>query len=137
MQKSIKLRDLRKSRGLTLQELAENTGISVGSIGNYETGTRGIGQQSLQKIADFLHVDIREIEEPLIDPHSGQPADRTAEMRAFGEQYATRMQTTEALEKMLDAAREARDWKAAAGLAIILSERDAPQKKGTDANHDT
>jgi transcriptional regulator with XRE-family HTH domain len=57
------LRRLRKLQGLTLQKLSEMSGVSVGSLGNYETGSRGIGSDALGRIAEILHVDVAEITE--------------------------------------------------------------------------
>jgi len=55
------LRAARKAQRMTLAELAQKAGISVGSIGNYETGVRGISADALTRIAEVLHVAVAEI----------------------------------------------------------------------------
>lgn len=55
------LRHIRKRRGVTLSDLAKATGLSIGTIGNFETGERGIGAESLDKIAQALGAGIAEI----------------------------------------------------------------------------
>ena len=48
------LRELRQSLALSLAELAEMSGVSKGSIGNYETGIRGLGRKSMLSIESAL-----------------------------------------------------------------------------------
>lgn len=48
------LRELREQLGLSLSKLSLLSGISKGSIGNYETGARGISSKARLKIADAL-----------------------------------------------------------------------------------
>lgn len=55
------LRSLRKRRGYTLKTLSEITGLSIGTIGNFETGERGIGQDALEKVASALSVTVADI----------------------------------------------------------------------------
>ena len=50
------LRAIRKARGLTLADLSKMADISVGSIGNYETGARGLSREAIQRIADVLQI---------------------------------------------------------------------------------
>ena len=52
-----KLKDLRIEKGLSLQELAEQTGISRASLGNYETDDyKEITHKSILILADFYGV---------------------------------------------------------------------------------
>lgn len=55
------LRRLRKRRGVTLADLSKTTGLSIATIGNFETGARGIGAESLDKVAQALGVSVAEI----------------------------------------------------------------------------
>lgn len=48
------IRDLRKSRGMTQQELADKSGVSLMSIRRYESGEREPRHDILKKIADAL-----------------------------------------------------------------------------------
>lgn len=54
------LAQIRKSRGLTQQELAEKTNLSVVAIGYIETGKRWVRIGTLNKIAHALKTDINE-----------------------------------------------------------------------------
>lgn len=53
--------EVRKSRGVTQQELAEYTGMSVVAIAYIETGKRWARLGTLSKIAKTLKVDISEL----------------------------------------------------------------------------
>ncbi len=50
-------KSLRISNGLTQIETAERLGISRSTIGMYETGAREPDFETLEKIADFFHVN--------------------------------------------------------------------------------
>ena len=52
-----KLKDLRIEKGLSLQELSEQTGISRASLGNYETDDyKEISHKDIITLADFYEV---------------------------------------------------------------------------------
>lgn len=53
--------EVRKSRGVTQQELAEHTGMSVVAIAYIETGKRWARLGTLSKIAKSLKVNISEL----------------------------------------------------------------------------
>ncbi len=53
--------EVRKSRGVTQQELAERIGMSVVAIAYIETGKRWARLGTLDKIATSLKVDIQEL----------------------------------------------------------------------------
>lgn len=55
-----RLAQVRKSRGITQQQLAEETGMSVVAIAYLETGKRWARIGTLGKIAHTLKVDIAE-----------------------------------------------------------------------------
>ena len=55
------LRELRKGKGLTQEQLAEQFSISRRSVSRWETGSNMPDVGLLIKIADFFEVDIREI----------------------------------------------------------------------------
>ncbi len=52
---------VRKSKGVTQQQLAENVGMSVVAIAYIETGKRWARLGTLNKIAKSLKVDIHEL----------------------------------------------------------------------------
>ncbi len=55
---SLRLRELRNSKGLSQQKLADFLGISKSSINMYERGEREPGLEIVENIADFFNVDI-------------------------------------------------------------------------------
>ncbi|MCR5734710.1 MAG: helix-turn-helix domain-containing protein [Lachnospiraceae bacterium] len=55
------LKELRKEKGLTQEELAEHFGVSNRTISRWETGSNMPDLSLLVEIADFYDVDIREI----------------------------------------------------------------------------
>lgn len=67
-----KLSCLRKSRGLTQEELALEIFVSRSMIAKYETGKAYPTNEILQKIADYFEISVDELvqREKLIDEHS-------------------------------------------------------------------
>jgi transcriptional regulator with XRE-family HTH domain len=57
-----KLKELRKTRGLKLLEVAENTGISVQSLSNYENGHAIPPGDVLLSLLDFYKVTNFEVQ---------------------------------------------------------------------------
>ena len=58
------LREWRKSRALTLQELARETGMNFRSLSRYETGVVDPQTKVLTKIADALAIDVVQLFNP-------------------------------------------------------------------------
>lgn len=56
-----KIRDLRKERGLSQEQLGENSGFHLTYIGGVERGTRNISLANLERIASTLEVDVHEL----------------------------------------------------------------------------
>ena len=57
-----KLRQYRKERGLTMSELADLTGVSVGYICHLENGTRSNPSiETMEKISQVLNKSILEV----------------------------------------------------------------------------
>lgn len=55
---SIKLKTLREEKRISQRDLAKILGISQGSVGNWEAGTREPDFKTVKKIADFFDVSI-------------------------------------------------------------------------------
>lgn len=53
-----KIRILRKTRGLTQQQLADLMGVQRATISNYEIGRRSPHMKDLEKLADILGVNL-------------------------------------------------------------------------------
>ncbi|MBT2761470.1 helix-turn-helix transcriptional regulator [Paenibacillus sp. ISL-20] len=58
-----RIRAFRKLKGLTQQELAERTGISLAVLGAIERGNRRAEEQMLVQIADVLEITLQELKE--------------------------------------------------------------------------
>lgn len=56
-----RIRAFRKLKGLTQQELAERTGISLAVLGAVERGNRKAEEQILAKIAKVLGISLQEL----------------------------------------------------------------------------
>ncbi|AIQ35988.1 helix-turn-helix transcriptional regulator [Paenibacillus sp. FSL L8-0696] len=56
-----RVRDLRKKKGLSQEELGERAGVHFSYIGGVERAEKNISLLSLQKIADALETDITEL----------------------------------------------------------------------------
>ena len=54
---SQRLKELRKEKKITQRELAEETGISINSLKNYESARRIPDRYKLQLLSDFFRVD--------------------------------------------------------------------------------
>ena len=54
---SQRLKELRKEKKITQRELAEETGISINSLKNYESTRRIPDRYNLQLLSDFFRVD--------------------------------------------------------------------------------
>lgn len=63
MQLANRIRAFRKLKGLTQQELAARTGISLAVLGAIERGNRRTEEQILVKIAEALDITIQELKE--------------------------------------------------------------------------
>ena len=53
-----KIKDARKAKGLTQDQLAQKSGVATMTIRRYETGNRQPRLEQLQKIADALEIPI-------------------------------------------------------------------------------
>jgi transcriptional regulator with XRE-family HTH domain len=69
------LRQLRQERGLSIQELADLTHLSLNVIWRIEDGNsdQKIHEGVAKAIADVLHVDVNDIFDPLDLTHLGRP----------------------------------------------------------------
>lgn len=52
----MRLKELRKTKDITQEELAKQLQLSPSAIGMYETGRREPDFETLQRIADYFHV---------------------------------------------------------------------------------
>ena len=62
------MRNIRKQKSMTLQQLADILGCSQQNISQYESGKRTPKLKTIQKIADALNVNVNDLlENPLDD----------------------------------------------------------------------
>lgn len=55
-----RIKDIRKANGLSQDELGEKCGFHFSYIGGVERGERNVSLENLAKIADALHVEIKD-----------------------------------------------------------------------------
>lgn len=53
---SLRLKELREKMGLSQRDLAEEIGVSQGTIGNWESGTREPNFETVRKLAEYFSV---------------------------------------------------------------------------------
>ena len=63
---SLRIRKNRLDLGLTQEELAQKTKITLGALKTYETGTRLPSKKSKIKLCEFFHISLNELKEYLI-----------------------------------------------------------------------
>lgn len=54
----MRLKELRKAKGLTLRELSDEVGSSFGGLGNIENGRRNLSLSLAVKLADYFDVSV-------------------------------------------------------------------------------
>lgn len=86
----LRLRELRNSRKLSQQDLADYLKISKSSINMYERGEREPGLDMLEAIADFFNVDL--------DYLSG----KSSEIKAFSFDKSTSSEFTPNVQRIMD-----------------------------------
>lgn len=75
-----KIRELRAERGLTLANLANNTGLAVSTISQYETGKREPKLATWIKLADYFGVSVGYLQ-GIEDKYTGVMADSERQVR--------------------------------------------------------
>lgn len=53
---SVKLKELRKERGVTLKEVAKEIGVTASAYSNYEQGIRAPSLETLKRICQYYDV---------------------------------------------------------------------------------
>ncbi len=66
-----RIRELRKERGISLEELAKKSGVAVGSLSRIENGKGGGTFRTLEKVAEALRVSMAELYHDLEAPSRG------------------------------------------------------------------
>jgi transcriptional regulator with XRE-family HTH domain len=95
-----KLRKLRQEAGLTLQDLAEQIGVSHQQLQKYETGANRLSVGMLPGVAEALGVDIMEFFEDA-DKTSSKKKSKADQLRSECETMLRRTKSEDALRGML------------------------------------
>lgn len=57
-------REIRENKGLSLEQVARETELSIGHLARFERGEAKLGQDNLIKLAKALSVHVEELVEP-------------------------------------------------------------------------
>lgn len=101
---SQRLRELRNSRHMTQQELADRIGMSKSSINMYERGQREPGLETLEAFADTFNVDMdyllgkSQFPRNNFDPAANSPAPSHMSENGFKEEFSSPPQAAETCE---------------------------------------
>ena len=85
-----RIRELRKARLLTQEELAELADLHPTYIGGIERGEKNPSIQSLLKIAEGLEVDIKDLISPVSGKAAGEREEAMLEILALLERRGTK-----------------------------------------------
>lgn len=80
----VKIRDLRKQKGFTQQQLADIVGVSNVSLSNYERGVQTPDIETLSRLADALGVSVDTLIGRNIDLIEDHPITHEAKILAKG-----------------------------------------------------
>lgn len=113
-----RLRALRVTRGLSLEDLARRTHLSASTISRIETGKRGIGLDVLLPLATALQVDldalldVRRDEDVVIRPAPARTGPHTTWMlsRGTGSTVALKMRIEPTAEPVEQRVHPGHDW---------------------------
>jgi transcriptional regulator with XRE-family HTH domain len=85
-----RVRDLRKTKGKTLQELGETAGLSKSTMSKIENGTLSVSYDNLLKLADALSIDVSALfAENAAQPLVQSSGRRSVARKGTGEIYET------------------------------------------------
>jgi transcriptional regulator with XRE-family HTH domain len=107
---------------MTIGQLAQLAGVGLSTIGNFEQGKTRLSQEKLVRIADILKVSPAEIEQRMPNKKHYNLEESDSAGWLVRETFAEYLAVTD-LEKALDRAREARDWKAVCALGCELARK--------------
>lgn len=95
----LRLREWRRHRGLTQEQLAGRVDLTAASISRLENGKQNYIQETLEALASALNIDVPDLFRPPLTPE--QEAWRTLVGRVPPEK---RPQVTKIIEALIDAA---------------------------------
>ena len=142
-----RLRSLRTTLGLTLDELAERTNLSPSTISRVETGKRTIGLDILLPLARGLHVDLDSLldvqadDDVVIRPVAARSGGRTTWTlsRATGRTLAVKMRLEPTDRAPVQRVHPGHDWffVVEGRVRLLLGEREIVVEAGEAAEFAT
>ena len=91
----LKLKEIRKKKGLTLSDVADKSGMNIQKVGRMERGETQISVENLSKIAKVLNVPVSSIFKVLDDQDMRSDNERMKDIEMIPEIY-------DYLEKLFD-----------------------------------
>lgn len=142
-----RLRSLRTTLGLSLDELAERAGMSPSTISRVETGKRTIGLDVLVPLARALHVDLDALlsvdgdDDVVIRPAPSTVGGRTTWLlsRPTGSTFAVKMRVEPAARMPAQRVHPGHDWffVIAGRVRLLLGDREVMVETGEAAEFAT
>lgn len=142
-----RLRSLRSSLGLSLDELAERTHLSASTISRIETGKRSISLDVLLPLARALHVDleslidVRQDDDVVIRPTPTQLEDRTTWVlsRPTGTTLAAKMRLEPTQRRPAQQVHPGHEWffVTEGRVRLLLGDREVMVEAGEAAEFST
>ena len=142
-----RLRSLRTTLGLSLDELAERTNLSASTISRVETGKRTISLDVLLPLAAALHVDldqlldVRSDDDVIIRPVASNEGSRTTWMlsRPTGRTIAVKMRLEPGAERPAQRVHPGHDWFVVieGRVVLLLGDREITVETGEAAEFAT
>jgi transcriptional regulator with XRE-family HTH domain len=128
-----RLRELRKERGLTLQECEALSGGELKAVvlGSYERGTRSISLARIEQLASFFNVPMQYFLGTQMSPPSARRW--IIDIRRVREQVSQRAEIEKLLNFIFEIAGERSDWR---GEILTVRASDARALKVLLANSD-
>ncbi len=103
MELGVRLRELRKERGMSLERLAAKSKVAVGSLSRIENGKGGGNSRTIEKVAEALKVSVADLYRGLEAPPQAaallEPGPAGAQSYTYDEKAAAILLTTQVSQK--------------------------------------
>lgn len=103
MDLGVRIRELRKEHGMSLEQLAGKSKVAVGSLSRIENGKGGGNSRTLEKVADALKISVAELYRGLEAPPQAaallEPEPKGAQVYTYDEKASAILLTTQVSKK--------------------------------------
>ena len=103
MDLGVRIRALRKERGLSLERLADKSDVAVGSLSRIENGKGGGNSRTIERVAEALKLSVAELYRGLETPPQQaallEPAPKGAQTYTYDEKASAILLTTQVSKK--------------------------------------